>query len=147
MPRIVKPFIYVAIGFLIYMAIAISIPYIRYFHIKGKMEEAAQNAFTEPDDVIARALADNALDDKLPLVGDYFYRVEDDQGRRYVYRPESDEQKKEYLEGARQYFLENIIRDPGNSYTISIQYTVELYFPFYTHKINFSHKETQPLTR
>jgi hypothetical protein len=147
MPRIVKPLIYLAIGFLVYMAIAISIPYIRFYHIKGKMKEAAENAFNGADDTIARALAENALDDKLPLVGDYFYRVEDEQGKLYVCRPESEEQKKEYLEGARQYFLDNIVRDPGNSFTISIGYTVELYFPMYTHKINFSHKEIQPLAR
>lgn len=147
MPRIVKPLIYLVIGYLIYMAIAISIPYIRFHHIKEKMKEAAENAFNETDDTIARVLAEDALDDKLPLMGDYFYRVEDEQGKRYIYRPESEEQKKEYLEGARQYFRDNMVRDPGISFTISIQYTVELYFPIYTHKINFSHKETQPLAR
>ncbi|MDQ7797340.1 MAG: hypothetical protein RDU76_00145 [Candidatus Edwardsbacteria bacterium] len=147
MPKFLKVLIFFAVLILLYAAVAVSIPYIRFFHIKDKMKEAAQNAMTENDDTIARALAENAMDDKIPLVGDYFYQVQDEKGNRDVYEPESEEQQREYLEGAREYFLQNIIRAEGQNYTISIDYTVELYFPFYTHRINFSHKESQPLVR
>ncbi|HAD83127.1 MAG: hypothetical protein A2509_03850 [Candidatus Edwardsbacteria bacterium RIFOXYD12_FULL_50_11] len=147
MPKFLKVLIFFTVLILLYAAVAISIPYIRFFHIKDKMKEAAQNAMTENDDSIARALAENAMDDKIPLVGDYFYQVQDEKGNRDVYKPETEEQQREYLEGAREYFLQNIIRTEGQNYTISIDYTVELYFPFYTHRISFSHKESQPLVR
>ncbi len=147
MPPILKVVLVIAVLFLMYAAVAISIPYIRYFHIKDKMEEAVQNAIAESDESIARTLAETAMDDKIPLVGDYFYQVQDEKGNKYVYRPVTEEQQKEYLDGAMDYFLQNIIRAEGQNYSISINYTVELYFPFYTHRINFSHKESQPLVR
>jgi len=147
MPKFLKVLIFFAVLFLLYAALAVSIPYIRFVHIKDKMKEAAQNAMTESDDSIARALAESAMDDKIPLVGDYFYQVQDEKGNKDVYKPETEEQQREYLDGAREYFLQNIIREEGRSYTISIDYTVELYFPFYIHRINFSHKESQPLVR
>lgn len=147
MPPILKVVLGIAVLFLLYAAVAVSIPYIRFYHIKDKMKEAAQNAMTENDDTIARALAENALDDKIPLVGDYFYQVQDEKGNKDLYQPETEEQQKEYLEGAREYFLQNIVRIEGQNYTISIDYTVELYFPFYIHRMNFSHKESQPLVR
>lgn len=145
MPRYLKVLIFFAVVFLLYAAVAISIPYIRFYHIKDKMKEAAENALTENDETIARTLAETAMDDKIPLVGDYFYQVQDEKGKKYVYRPESEEQQKEYLEGAKIYFLQNIQRDAN--FNISIEYTVELYFPFYTYKMNFSHKEIQPLAK
>jgi hypothetical protein len=147
MPKFLKVLIFFAVLFLLYAAVAVSIPYIRFFHIKDKMKEAAQNAMTESDDSIARALAENSLDDKIPLVGDYFYQVQDEKGNKDVFIPGTEEQKREYLDGAREYFLQNIAREEGQSCAISIDYTVELYFPFYTHKINFSHKEVQTPTR
>lgn len=147
MPKYLKVLIFCAIVFLLYAAVAVSIPYIRFFHIKDKMKEAAQNAMTESDDSIARALAENSLDDKIPLVGDYFYQVQDEKGKKNIYKPETEEQQREYIDGAREYFLQNIQREEGRSYTISIEYTVELYFPFYTHKINFKHKEVQTPTK
>lgn len=147
MPRFFKVIIFILVMFLFYAAIAISIPYIRFYHIKDKMKEAAQNAVSESDRAIAVALAETALDDKIPLVGDYFYQVIDEKGKKYVYLPETQEQQKEFMDVAAEYFLQNIERNPGQYYSINIDYVVELYFPFYTHKIRFSHKETQPLTR
>jgi len=143
MPRYLKVLLFFLVVFLLYAAVAISIPYIRFYHIKDKMKEAAENAMTESDESIARALAETALDDKLPLVGDYFYQIQDEKGNKSVYRPETEQQQKEYIAGATDYFLQNIQRD--DNFNISINYTVELYFPFYTYKMNFSHKEIQPL--
>ena len=145
MPRYLKVLIFCAVLFLLYASVAVMIPYIRYFHIKDKIKEAAKNAMSETDANIARTLAETAMDDKIPIVGDYFYQIQDEKGEKKVLRPDTEEQQKEYLDGATGYFLQNIQRD--DSFNISIEYTVELYFPFYTHKINFSYKESQPLAR
>jgi len=145
MPRYLKVLLFFLVVFLFYAAVAISIPYIRFYHIKDKMKEAAENAMAESDESIARTLAETAMDDKLPLVGDYFYQIQDDKGNKSIYRPETEEQQKEYIAGATDYFLQNIQRD--DNFNISINYTVELYFPFYTYKMNFSHKEIQPLAK
>jgi hypothetical protein len=147
MPPFVKVTLVLLAIFLVFAGISIVIPYIRFADIKGKMKEAAENAMGENDQTISFELAENAMDDKLPLVGDYFYQVVDNKGEKFILTPESEEQRKEYKDGARQYFLEHIQRVSGQDYTISIEYTVELYFPFYTHSINFRHKEVQPLTR
>ena len=147
MPQFFKVIIFVVVAFLFYAAIAISIPYIRFYNIKDKMKEAAENAAAESDRSIALALAETALDSKIPLVGDYFYQLIDEKGKKYIYLPETQEQQKEFMDGATEYFLQNIERNPDQNYSINIDYVVELYFPFYTHKIRFNHKEIQPLTR
>jgi hypothetical protein len=145
MPTYLKVLIFCAALFLLYASVVMMIPYFRYFDIKDKLKEAAKNAMSETDANIARTLAEKALDNRIPIVGDYFYQIQDEKGNKMVLIPETEEQQKEYIEGAIQYFLQNIQRD--DNFNIAIEYTVELYFPFYTHKINFSYKETQPLAR
>jgi len=142
MPRIVKWILWILVGFSLYMSIKILMPYIRFADIKSKMKEAVQASAMESDESIALKLAENALDDKLPLAGDYFYQVTGEDGKKFVYKPDTDDQKKEYQNLARQYFLEHMTRTP-QGLVIEISYTVEIYFPFdiYTHKILFAHKE------
>jgi len=142
MPKIVKWLLWLLAGFVLYMSIKVVLPYIRFADIKGKMKEAVQAADTESDLNIAIKLADNALMDKLPIAGDYFYKVTGEDGKKFIYQPEDEEQQKEYQELAKQYFLEHMTRTSGGL-EISLSYTVEVYFPFdlYTHKISFDHKE------
>jgi len=142
MPKIVKWLLWILVGFALYMSIKIVLPYIRFADIKGKMEEAVLAANAESDISIAMKLSENALLDKLPIAGDYFYQVVGEDGKKFLYEPEDPDQEKEYLELAKQYFLEHMTRTP-QGLEIGISYTVEIYFPFdiYTHKINFEHKE------
>lgn len=144
MPKIVKWVLWILAGFALYMAIVILLPYIRFADIKGKMKEAVQAANAESDISIAIKLSENALLDKLPIAGDYFYQVVGEDGKKFVYEPDTEEQKKEYQELAKQYFLEHMTQTP-QGLEIEISYTVEIYFPFniYTHKILFAHKEGQ----
>jgi len=142
MPRIVKWILWILLGFALYMSIKIVLPYIRFADIKGKMEEAVLAANAETDYNIADKLAENAILDKIPISGDYFYQVVGEDGKKYIYEPESPEQVKEYQGMARQYFLDHMTRTP-QGLVIEISYTVEIYFPFdtYTHRILFVHKE------
>jgi spore coat polysaccharide biosynthesis predicted glycosyltransferase SpsG len=142
MPKIVKWLLWILAGLAVYMAIMILLPYIRFADIKGKMKEAVQASDAEPDMNIATKLAETALLDRLPIAGDYFYKVTDENGKKFVYTPEYDDQQREYLELAKQYFLDHM-NHTSQGLEISIGYTVEVYFPFgiYTHKINFEHKE------
>jgi hypothetical protein len=142
MPRIVKWILWILVGFALYMSIVILLPHIRFADIKGKMKEAVLSANSESDISIAIKLSENALLDKLPISGDYFYQVIGDDGKKFFYQPETPEQEKEYLELAKQYFLEHMTRT-SEGLEMEIRYTVEIYFPFniYTHRINFEHKE------
>jgi len=142
MPKIIKWILWVLAAFALYMSIKILLPYIRFADIKGKMEEAVGAASAETDDNIADKLSENAILDKLPISGDYFYQVVGEDGKRYIYEPESPEQVKEYQELAKQYFLEHMTRT-SRGLVIEISYTVEIYFPFniYIHRILFVHKE------
>ena len=142
MPRIIKWLLWALVVAALYASLKIVLPYIRFADIKGKMREAVLAASMETDEGIARKLAENALDDKLPLAGDYFYQLAGEDGKKFVYQPETEEQKNEYQKLARQYFLEHMIRSP-QGLEITISYQQEIYFPFdlYTHKIYFEHKE------
>jgi len=142
MPKIIKWLLWVLVVFALYASLKILMPYIRFADIKGKMEEAVQAAALESDDSIARKLSENALLDHLPIAGDYYYQVTGEDGKKYVYEPDTDEQKKEYQDQARQYFLDHMVRN-NQGLEISISYQQEIYFPFnlYTHKISFEHKE------
>jgi hypothetical protein len=142
MPRIIKWFLWFLAVVALYASLKIVLPYIRFADIKGKMRESVLAASMESDEGIARKLAENALDDKLPLAGDYFYQMIGEDGKKFVYQPETEEQKNEYQILARQYFLEHMTRTP-QGLEIEIGYTAEIYFPFnlYTHKISFAHKE------
>lgn len=142
MPKIVKWILWVLAGFALYMSVKIVIPYIRFADIKGKMEEAVLAANSESDTGIAIKLSENALLDKIPIAGDYFYQVTGEDGKKFLYEPESPEQVDEYQELAKQYFLEHMTRGP-QGLEIEIGYTVEIYFPFniYTYRISFSHRE------
>jgi hypothetical protein len=149
MPKIVKWFLWFLVFLALYNGFKVMLPYLRFAHIKGQMKDACQSAITESDNSLAEMLADKAKDDQIPLVGDYFYRVTDENGKQFFYKPETEAQEKEYLDGAKQYFLERIVRNPGNDISISIEYHVEVYFVFhmYTYKIDFQHKEVRPLAR
>ncbi|MBI4726733.1 hypothetical protein HY768_05860 [candidate division TA06 bacterium] len=142
MPRIIKWLLWALVVVALYASLKIVLPYIRFADIKGKMREAVLAAAMETDESIARKLAENALDDNLPLAGDYFYQVTGEDGKKFVYQPETEEQKNEYQTLARQYFLEHMTRSP-QGLEIAISYQQEIYFPFnlYTHKISFEHKE------
>ena len=142
MPRIVKWILWILVGVSLYMSIKILLPYIRFADIKGKMKEAVLVAGAESDISIAIKLSENALLDKLPIAGDYFYQVVGEDGKKFFYEPESPEQEKEYQDLAKQYFLEHMTRTP-QGLAIEISYTVEIYFPFniYIHRINFAHRE------
>ena len=142
MPRIVKWILWILVGFALYMSIKILLPYIRFADIKGKMKEAVLVSGAESDVSIAIKLSENALLDKLPIAGDYFYQVVGEDGKKFFYEPESPEQEKEYQDLAKQYFLEHTTRTP-QGLVVEISYTVEIHFPFdvYTHKIFFAHKE------
>jgi hypothetical protein len=142
MPKIFKWLIWILVGFVLYMAIVIVIPYIRFADIKGKMEEAVLAANAESDIGLAMKLSENALLDHLPIAGDYFYQVTGEDGKKFIYEPDTEEQKKEYQDLAKQYFLDHMTHTP-QGLEMEISYTVEIYFPFniYTHRINFAHKE------
>ena len=142
MPRIIKWLLWILAVFAFYMSIKILLPYIRFADIKGKMEEAVLASDGESEVRIAIKLSETALLDKLPIAGDYFYQVVGEDGKKFVYEPDTEEQKKEYQELAKQYFLEHMTQTP-QGLEIEISYTVEIYFPFniYTHKILFAHKE------
>jgi len=143
MPKIIKWLLSVLVIVALYAFLKIIIPYIRFADIKGKMRESVVAASMESNAGIAYKLAENALDDKIPLAGDYFYQLVGEDGKKFVYKPETDEQQQEYLELARQYFFEHITRNPQGLVEITISYQQEIYFPFdlYTHKISFEHKE------
>jgi len=132
-----------------YAGIKILLPYIRFADIKGKMQEAANNSVSETDESLCNKLAETALEDKLPIAGDYFYQVKDEQGKLSVLTPESDEQQKDYTKLAGDYFLKNIKRGQDRSVTITIDYNQEVYFPFnvYKHVIHFHHEEVQQLPK
>lgn len=149
MPPIIKVLIVVLALLVLYSALLVAIPHIRFYRVKDKMEEAVNAAMAESDESLAQGLADVCLEQKVPLVGDFFYRVTDDQGKKFYYQPESEAERRQYLDGAKAYFLENIKRIPGQEISISIEYTVEIYFPFniYTMKKTFSHKEVLSLSR
>lgn len=149
MPPIVKVLIVVLVGLLLYTAFMAAMPHIRFSRIKGKMEEAVNAAVIESDETLARGLAEICLEQKAPLVGDFFYKVKDEQGRVFYYQPETDQEKKQYLDGAFAYFMENIKRIPGQEISISIEYQTETYFPFdlYVLKQRFVHTETSSLAR
>ncbi|MDO9067188.1 MAG: hypothetical protein Q7W05_01880, partial [Deltaproteobacteria bacterium] len=138
MPKIVKWILWVLAGFALYMSLKIVLPYIRFADIQGKMEEAVLASDAESEISIATKLSENALLDKLPIAGDYFYQVVGEDGKKFIYEPETEEQKKEYQELAKQYFLEHMTQTP-QGLEMEISYTVEIYFPFniYTHKILF----------
>jgi hypothetical protein len=142
MPRIVKWLLWALVPLALYASLKILMPYIRFADIKGKMKEAVQASSLDSDETIARKLAENALDDKLPLAGDYFYQVTGDDGKKFVYIPETEEQKNEYQAMVRQYFLDHMTRS-SQGLEITISYQQEIYFLFnvYTHKISFEHKE------
>jgi hypothetical protein len=133
----------------VYAGLMIMFPYIRFSHIKSKIQEAAANAVTESDESLVAKLAETALEDKLPIAGDYFYQVKDEQGKLTVLTPENDQQQKEYLKLATDYFLKNIVHGPDKSITITIDYNQEVYFPFnvYKHVIHFHHEEIQQLPK
>ncbi|HBE72591.1 MAG TPA: hypothetical protein DDW31_00540 [candidate division Zixibacteria bacterium] len=149
MPPIIKILIVVLVALLLYSAFMTAMPHIRFSRIKGKMEEAVGAAMADSDEVLARELAEVCLEQKVPLVGDFFYKVRDDQGKLFYYQPETDQEKKQYKDGAFAYFLENIKRTPGQEISISIDYQVETYFPFgvYVLKQRFAHTETSTLSR
>ncbi|MRR09499.1 hypothetical protein EG831_05385 [bacterium] len=127
-----------------YIGFKFLIAYIRFADIKGKMQEAVVNSYADTDNTIADKLAENALDDKLPIAGDYFYQVRDNAGKVFVLEPETDEQKAEYKRLATDYFLSTIKRGgSGREFSIAIAYDQEIYFPFnlYKHVLKFSHEE------
>lgn len=128
-----------------YVGFKFLIAYIRFADIKGKMQEAVVNSFADTDNTIADKLAENALDDKLPIAGDYFYQVRDDAGKVFVLVPETEEQKAEYKKLATDYFLSTIKRggSGGRDFSIAIAYDQEIYFPLnvYKHVIKFRHEE------
>jgi hypothetical protein len=125
-----------------YVGFKFLIAHIRFADIKGKMREATVNSFADADNVIADRLAESALDDKLPIAGDYFYQVRDDAGKVFLLVPETDAQKAEYKRLATDYFLSTIKRG-GKEFSIAIAYDQEIYFPFnlYKHVIKFRHEE------
>jgi hypothetical protein len=133
----------------IYSGIMILMPYIRFADIKSKTQEAVQNAMAETDESLAGKLAETALDDKLPIAGDYFYQVRDAQGKVAVLMPETEAQQKEYDALATAYFLKSFKRNADRSLSIVIDYTQEVYFPFnvYKHTIHFHHEEGQQPNR
>jgi hypothetical protein len=145
MPKIVKWMLWLLAAFVLYTSLKILMPYIRFADIKSKMEEAVQASSLESDENIARKLSENALLDHLPIAGDYYYQVTGEDGKKYVYEPDTDEQKKEYQDLSRQYFLDHMTRS-SQGLEIDISYQQEVYFPFniYTHKISFEHKEGVP---
>ncbi len=149
MPSFFKVLIVVLVALLLYSGFMAALPHIRFSRVKGKMEEAVQAALVESDESLARGLAEVCLEQKVPLVGDFFYKVKDEQGKLFYYQPETEEERQEYLKGAIAYFLEHIKRIPGQEISISIEYQTETYFPFglYTLKQNFSHTETSSLAR
>jgi hypothetical protein len=129
----------------LYAGLMFAIAYIRFSDIKGKVKEATMSAVTESDANIATKLAETALDDKLPIAGDYFFQVRDAQGKISVLTPESEQQQKEYIALATAYFANNITYGADRSVTIILDYDQEVYFPFnmYKHTIHFHHEETQ----
>jgi hypothetical protein len=145
MPRIFKWLLWALVPLALYASLKIMMPYIRFADIKSKMEAAVQASDLESDESIARKLAENALDDKLPLAGDYFYQVTGDDGKKFIYTPDTEEQKVEYQALVRQYFLDHMTRS-SQGLEITISYQQEIYFLFnlYTHKISFDHKEGEP---
>jgi hypothetical protein len=149
MPPILKVLIVVLVALLLYTAFMAGLPHIRFSRVKGKMEEAVAAAMSDADETLARELAEVCLEQKVPIVGDFFYKVRDDKGEMFFYQPENDQEKKQYLDGAFAYFLEHIKRTPGQEISISIEYQTETYFPFgvYTLKQNFSHTESSALGR
>lgn len=149
MPPIVKVLIVVLVALLLYSAFMAAMPHIRFSRIKGKMEEAVNAAMADTDEVLARELAEVCLEQKVPIVGDFFYKVRDEKGKLFYYQPETDQEKKQYMDGAMAYFQENIKRNPGQEISISIEYQTETYFPFdlYVLKQGFAHTETSSLTR
>ena len=147
MIRLLKIALAIVIFFAITGAIKVAIPYFRYFDIKGKIKDAIRTATLDSDTTIARGLAEAALDDKLPIVGDYYFQVQDDKGNKFIYTPETAAQEREYLDSAMRYFLDNIERRPGVYFAISVKYVQEIYFPFgYTYRMNFEDREIQQLT-
>ncbi len=149
MPPIIKVLIVVLAALLLYSAFMAAMPHIRFSRVKGKMEDALKEAMVDSDEVIAKELAEVCLEQKVPLVGDFFYKVRDDKGKLFYYEPENDQEKKQYMDGAIAYFLDHINRIPGQEISISVDYQTETYFPFgiYTLKQNFSHTEKSTLTR
>lgn len=149
MPPILKVLIVVLALLVLYSGFMAALPHIRFSRVKGKMEEAAAAAVSDSDEALARELAEVCLEQKVPIVGDFFYKVRDDKGDLFYYQPENEQERKEYLDGAFAYFLEHIKRTPGQEISISIEYQTETYFPFgvYTLKQNFSHTETSALAR
>jgi hypothetical protein len=129
----------------LYTGIKFLIAYVRFYDIKSKMEEAALNSFTEGDSIIAVKLAETALSDKLPIAGDYFFQVKDDQGKVFVLEPESDQQQQDYLRQAARYFVGNMKHGANRDFSIAIAYDQEIYFPFniYKHVLKFRHEEIQ----
>ncbi|GEM_PF-1148724 len=142
MHPLLKLLIVAAVLLGIYSGLMFMVAYVRFYDIKGKMEEAARNSLAESDTSLAVKLAETALDDKLPIAGDYFYQVRDDQGKVFVLRPETEQQQQEYLQLAVRYFMQNMQRGSGG-FTISLAYDQEIYFPFnvYKHTVKFRHTE------
>ena len=149
MPPFIKVLIVVLIILVLYTGFMVALPHIRFSRVKSKMEEAVQAATVESDESLARGLAEICLEQKVPLVGDFFYKVRDDRGNLFYYQPETEQEKQQYISGAVAYFLEHIKRTPGQEISISIEYQTETYFPFgiYTLIQNFSHTETSSIAR
>jgi hypothetical protein len=149
MHPLLKLLIVAVIFFACYTGIKFLIAYVRFYDIKSKMEEAARNSFTESDNNIALKLAETALTDKLPIAGDYFYQVKDDQGKISILTPVTLADSQEYQRLATQYFIKNIQHGSSREFSIAIAYDQEIYFPFnlYTHVIKFHHEEIQQQTK
>ena len=149
MPPIIKVMLVILVALALYSAFMVAMPHIRFAKVKGTMKDSAANAVSDTDESLAKDLAEVCLEQKVPLVGDFFYKVQDEQGKTFYYQPETDQEKKLYLTEAAKYFRENIKRVQGRDISISIDYEVEVYFPFgiYTLKKKFSHTEVQQLAR
>ncbi len=144
MHPLLKILVMVVLALAAYVGFKFLLAYIRFVDIKGKMRDSAINSYAESDNAIADRMADEALSDKLPIAGDYFYQVRDDAGKVFLLKPETDEQKAEYKKLAMAYFLSTIKRSgAGKEFSIAIAYDQEIYFPFnvYKHVIKFRHEE------
>lgn len=149
MHPLVKLLIVAVIAMSIYVGFLFLIAYVRFYDIKSKMEEAAINSFTESDTTIAVKLAETALNDNLPIAGDYFYQVKDEQGKILLLKPESDQQQQEYMKLAVKYFMGNMRHGANREFSITLAYDQEIHFPFnlYKHVIKFRHEEVQQQPR
>ncbi|MEW6684915.1 MAG: hypothetical protein AB1393_01755 [Candidatus Edwardsbacteria bacterium] len=127
----------VILGVAIHIGYKLGMPYLRYSNLKGKMEAQAKLAATESDTSIATTLSQDALENKIPLVGDFF-----SSDSKPV--PTTEEEKGEYLKGAKSAFLSAINRFPGDSIIISLSYEMDVNFSILGQHLHKQHLVFQP---